>query len=135
MTNSDAMQVNYNDGIHDGMQVNEDPGPREIREQPMLSVDNRQMGLAPGPSRPWAVVPRRPQPERLVGGLRLPTAIWICVSGLLAVLAICIGAVLGWELQKSRKLQYTITPPPQMCLCLTRIHVVLHKLLPRLTDP
>lgn len=45
------------------------------------------------------------QTPSLFCGLRLGTVIWIFISGVLAILAICLGAVLGSELQRSRNIK------------------------------
>lgn len=79
------------------MQVIEDHVYKEVRDLP-----GRQMNVDPVSNSPQARVSQRPETRLLFYGLHFGTIILILLSGILAVLAICLGAVLGSELQKCR---------------------------------
>lgn len=86
------------------MQVTE--AGAEVLQLPTSLGNNRRVNVDPVSNTSCAGVPYRPKAPRLFCGLQFVTVIWVFISGILAVLAICLGAVLGSELQKSRHLHY-----------------------------
>lgn len=88
------------------MQVIENASYKEVQGRPMLVVDRGQRNVDPMSNPSWPGVSQQPKTPRCFYGLQFETVIWIFMSGFLAVLAICLGAVLGSELQKCRNLKY-----------------------------
>ena len=105
------MQVVEN---RDGMQGFQNQNYGRVQEPPMLSFNNQRRMVDPVSNYTSTHVSPRLQTPSLFCGLRLRTVIWIFISGVLAILAICLGAVLGSELQRSRNPQYVKTLIPSI---------------------